>query len=220
MRHENSFFPSESFSPIDPVSSSENISSVNGGNELQDVENENLFLICESILAKYNYEDIITNPESGENFVVIDLDKIKEALKTEHHSKGFRISREKLISHLFQKYRDTPVLIPQNVTAGEFKAQPLFYYPVSVTEATSSIAIADTNFHIAPWELVKSNSSRNRIYPTSETSSESIKEFEVKFAVTLFHPKYADGRRGPDGRLYLKNRNYDPKDLQSKKDCR
>ena len=119
---------------------------------------------------------------------------------------------------LFERYKDDIVLTSQQVSHNDFNPKPLFYYPDSIRDATDSIAIADTEFHLPLWELSPRGVMRNRqdTYPTSD--GEGIFAYEARVAIELFHPQYGDGRRNPkDGLLYIKNKDYNPQDPDSPK---
>lgn len=172
----------------------------------------------EKFIPESEYASFALNPETGESLPVIDINKIKELLQPDRYLDGVRISRKKILICLFDKHKNDRVLTLEQVEKNDYRPKPLFYFPKSVDEATDIISIADAEFQIPLWEVTNKMvlAERSNVLPTQD--GEDMSMFEARVALTLFHPDYADGRRNPrDGKLYLKNPDYDPTDINSLK---
>ena len=178
--------------------------------------------IVDEFIPVDTYLSRVQDSETGEEYDVIDVSKIQkkltEELLVDENQPWTRVSREKIVHVLFERHKNDCVLIPEQVLHNEFKPIPLFYCPRSVSDATNRVAIADADFQIPLWEMYNNRVLRGRdsVQPTRD--GEDMSAFEARFALTLFHPKYADALRDTsDGKLYLKNPDYDWKNPESKK---
>lgn len=194
------------------------------GNEksLRQRTNERVISEVEDIVSEWlpesMYVSTAVDPETAVQYKVIDIEKIKSMLTEELRVSGVRVSREKIARVLFEKHKDDVVLISEQVERSNYTAKPLFYYPSSLNDATSSVAIADADFHIPLWDIVPNKALGNHDTSHPLRNGETLTVFEVKAALALFHPRYGDGRRDPrDGKLYLKNPDYDSSDPTSPK---
>jgi len=169
-------------------------------------------------MPESEYKSTVLDSESGKTYTVIDTDYLKEKIKIERHYNDSRISREKIGRALFEKHKFDIVLTTKQAQAKDFNPRPLFYYPASAEAAVDPMVIADETFILPLWELDETAVMRSRqsTYPTKEGTEFSA--FETRVALQLFHPAYGDGRRdNRDGKLYVKNREYDPTNSSSKK---
>jgi|AntRauTorcE11897_2_1112592.scaffolds.fasta_scaffold06809_1 hypothetical protein len=163
--------------------------------------------------------------EATEHGKVVDLEKMKELLgevvegaKHKRTVQDIRfVSPQRMAAVLFDRHRGEKIISKEQVSYGDFNPKPLFYQPVSAETAASSVDIVDAEFHLPLWEMGKNTAKgRETTYPTEDGSE--ISGMEARIAFLLFHPDYGDGRRNPrDGKLYLKNPDYNPSDPESQK---
>lgn len=161
------------------------------------------------------YVSKITHPEKEIEYTVIDVDAVKQFVQTELRYGGRRVRQEIVASAILERHKDVKVLTKGQIEEGDYNAKPLFYYPESAESATNNIDIADSKFHLPLWELSNSGlfHTRESNYPIE--NGETLTAFETKAALLLFHPDYGDGRRNKDGRLLIKNPQYNPDDPES-----
>lgn len=183
---------------------------------------ENIDAVITDLVSEWfpesEYISLVDDPNTGKTHKVVDIERLKNEIKIERRFKGVRVSRDKIARVLFEKYKNDTVLSPNQLRQGDYQPKPLFYYPSSIDEATNVISLSDADFHIALWDLDINSVMRARgsIYPTQD--GEGISAFEARFALKVFHRNYGDGRRDTlDGKLYLKNPNYDVDDPASPK---
>ncbi len=177
--------------------------------------------ILEERFPESEYVSEITHPETGESFRVFDLQTMKDfvgkRLEVSLQNKKHRVNKFKVLNALFERHQGEICLTSEQVSQGNFDAKPLFYSPVSAESAGDSLEIADAEFQIPLWELRPTElSDRDREYPTE--GEDSLTNLEAYAGITLFHPDYGDARRNPrDGKLYVKNPDYDSQDPESPK---
>jgi transposase-like protein len=163
--------------------------------------------------------------QTTEHGAVIDLGKMKEQLQEiaeeGKHKRTVQdikfVSQQRLAVVLFERHQDKEYISKEQVERGNLVPKPLFYQPASAEAAGSSLDIADAEFHLPLWDMGKNTAKgRETLYPTEDGSE--ISGMEARIALMLFHPDYGDGRRSSrDGKLYLKNPDYDPSDAESQK---
>jgi transposase-like protein len=156
---------------------------------------------------------------------VVDIEEIKRALSAVveegRHKRTVSdrrfVTQQRVASALFERHQNELFISKNQAERGDFSPKPLFYQPDSVETAVSSLDIADSEFHLPLWGMSKDVAKgRETSYPTKDGSK--ISGMEARIALMLFHPDYGDGRRNPrDGKLYLKNPDYNPSDPESPK---
>ncbi len=195
--------------------------------ELQYETEEDIEAIVTAKTAEYLDEQM---PQSAyvqitEHGNVVDLDKMKEMLqeiaeqgKDKRSVQDIKIaSQQRLFLALYSRHKNSVFVTKDQIKRDDITPKALFYQPASAEAAGSSLDIVDAEFHMPLWGLgEKVFKSKDVPYPTEDGTE--VSSMETRIALLLFHPDYGDGRRDPrDGKLYLKNPDYDPSDPKSKK---
>lgn len=209
--------------PFDQQSSLDNINSRSteySARVREQIEN-NIEQIANELLPETEYLRHETNPDTGEQIVVVDLDRLKNSFAVDEQGhrfryKGLRIATKKIAKAIYERHKGLECISTTQSENGDFTTKPLFYYPESVKAASHRLTVRNSDYHFALWDLLHENAINLREETQETQDGQSISMIEAKTGAVLFRDLDAQ-RDDETGQLYVRNPAYDPHDKKSQK---
>ncbi len=145
----------------------------------------------------------VENPETGEVYPVVDIQKLIVRFKDKFRISGVTVEKFDALSFLQTRFTDTQFLTTYQVAQQEYAPKPLFFWPESLEEITHEASVKSSRFHLLASDVIQRANCSTIEVADENGEIQSVEYLEAEFAVVLLHPEYGNAFRDHKGVLYV-----------------